>query len=284
MRSGAVDSVPVRYPAAALDLARLAEKLRYMHITRLALSSLMLIAGLGCVEEPVHEGELVNEIATQNGLPAINGLSTQNGLGTQNGLSTQNGLGTQNGLKDGSSLMSTDAGRKTVSYLVKCALPANRSITKKDQYGRSYTFTGALGVAPTWETGSCGQTCQQWVSACIVAHINTAGISVPLWVVATPLSQPQIGWGLSPTYPNQEGSFFGNIFVSPPVMHYCNGRNFNVGVVPGRVGSGSTAPYTNPWGYNTYCDQYCTAADYPNASSGYKACAGYNSVMTVWRQ
>jgi hypothetical protein len=64
-----------------------------------------------------------------------------------------------------------------------------------------------------------------------------------------------------------------------------HGRNFDVNTVPGRIGyDNSTKPYVDPWGYNTYCDTYCTAADYPYASSGYKACAGYNSVFTVWRQ
>jgi hypothetical protein len=75
------------------------------------------------------------------------------------------------------------------------------------------------------------------------------------------------------------------VFVSPPVMYYCNGRSFDVNAVPGRIGyDTSKKPYVNPWGYNTYCDRYCTPADYPYASSGYKACAGYNYVFTVWRQ
>jgi hypothetical protein len=254
---------------------------------KLAAVSLVLV--MGCVggevgEPPVAEQATEDAIASQNGLPAINGLNTHNGLNTQNGLSIQNGLNTQNGLTDGIGLMATAAGRTTVSYLVKCALPANHSITKKDQYGTSYKFTGLLGVAPSWESGSCTGVCQQWLSACMVAHINTAGIHVPLWIVADPSYQPQIGWGLSASYPAQEGSFFGNIFVSPPVMYYCNGRNYNVDVVPGRVGSGNTnAPYVDPWGYNTYCDKYCTASDYPNTTSGYKACAGYNAVITVWR-
>jgi hypothetical protein len=114
----------------------------------------------------------------------------------------------------------------------------------------------------------------------MVAHINTAGVHIPLWLVD---QQAHIGWGLSPSYPNQEGSFFGNIFVSPPQMHFCNGRNFNSGVVPGRIGSGSVVPFKNPWGASAMCDQYCTPADIPNAASGYKACAGFNEVVTVWR-
>jgi len=84
--------------------------------------------------------------------------------------------------------------------------------------------------------------------------------------------------------PNQEGSFYGNVFQSPPKMYYCNGRNYNTGVVPGRIGSGNlNAPYTNPAGYNAYCDSFCTPADHPNEQSGYKACGGYNAIVTVWR-
>jgi len=67
-------------------------------------------------------------------------------------------------------------------------------------------------------------------------------------------------------------------------MYYCNGRNYDVGVVPGRIGSGNlNAPYTNPGGYNTYCDKMCSPADHPNELSGYKACNGFNAVVTVWR-
>ena len=138
-------------------------------------------------------------------------------------------------------------------------------------------------MAPAWETGACDQMCQQWLSACMVAHINTAGINVPLWVVS---AQPQIGWGLDPAYPNQEGSFFGNIFVSPPVMNYCNGRDYDVNAVPGRIGydSFATKPYTNPFGFNGTCDNNCTTAEQPYVTNGYRGCNGYHSVVTVWRQ
>jgi hypothetical protein len=103
-----------------------------------------------------------------------------------------------------------------------------------------------------------------------------------------------VGWGLNASYPNQEGSFFGNIFVtgahgtdpSKVAAYYCNGIAYNVDVVPGRIGAKQkNAPYVDPFsGGDGYCKDYCTAADYPNQSSGFKACAGWNHVMTVWRQ
>jgi hypothetical protein len=91
--------------------------------------------------------------------------------------------------------------------------------------------------------------------------------------------------GQSPNYPYQEGSFFGNIFTSPPTMYYCDGKDFAVGVVQGRIGAnGTTGPYTNlsangRCNYNTFC----TPQDMPNQNDGFKACMGYNHVVTVWR-
>jgi hypothetical protein len=93
-----------------------------------------------------------------------------------------------------------------------------------------------------------------------------------------------LGWGQSSSYPNQEGSFFGNIFVSPPTAFYCNGKDFAVGVVPGRIGAGQAgAPYANPFWGSGYCKDNCVPQDQPNQNDGYKACAGWNHVVTVWR-
>ena len=99
-----------------------------------------------------------------------------------------------------------------VSYLVRCALPANTSITK----GTSYTFQGLLGMAPQWQNGACDTTCQENVSACMLAHVNTAGIHVPLWMVA---QNAAVGWGQDPEFPNQEGAFFGNVFTRRRARH-----------------------------------------------------------------
>ena len=44
------------------------------------------------------------------------------------------------------------------------------------------------------------------------------------------LDATELGWGQSASYPYQEGSFFGNIFTSPPTMYYCDGKDFAVGV------------------------------------------------------
>jgi hypothetical protein len=187
--------------------------------------------------------------------------------------------------------MTTAAGRIKVSYLVRCALPATASITKLDDYGKSYTFPGLLGMAPQWQNGACDQACQENVSACMLAHVNTAGAHIALWLVA---ENSAVGWGQDPEFPNQEASFFGNIFMqgahgavgSTPPAYYCTGAKYNVNPPQGRIGATQTSPpYVNIYG-STYapCSAYCTASDTAYLGDGFKACSGWNNVVTAWRQ
>src|SRR4249920_998389 len=113
-----------------------------------------LCAGLllaGCVPAPGADEPAgsQSDLFTLNGLSMINGLSMTNGLSMINGLSMTNGL-SGDGLVSGSDLMNTAAGRTTVAYMVRCALPSGATITKQDADGVSYTFPGMIGVAPAW--------------------------------------------------------------------------------------------------------------------------------------
>jgi hypothetical protein len=193
--------------------------------------------------------------------------------------------------------MTTADGRTTVSYIVRCAMSAGTSITKQDQNGVSYTFAGSLGFAPQWATGVCDDNCQEYISACLMAHVNTAGIHVPLFVVS---QAPSVGWSLSADYPNKEGSFFGNLFTlgahgydsTSVAAFYCDGKAYDIATVPGRIGANQVgAPYKNPYlagpyasGATGYCSDTCTPADYPNSGAGYKACSGWNNIVTTYRQ
>ena len=250
-----------------------------------------LLAGVGCGMDPASSGlagePFVSEdpaITTENGLNSVNGLSSTNGLNSVNGLSSTNGLNSVNGLQNKVGLMSTAAGRDTVAYLIRCALPPGRSITKLDEAGVSHTYGGQIGVAPEWETAGCGTSCQELVSACLLAHINTTGQHIPLWLDG---DSPNVGWGQSTSFPFQEGSFYGNLFTSPPKAYYCDGKDFAFGVVPGRIGATQAgAPYTNPLGTNVLCKYRCTAAN--TSGDGFSSCPGYGAdkfshVMTVWR-
>ena len=193
---------------------------------------------------------------------------------------------------------------------MKCALAANDSLVKADQSGASYTFPGALGLCPQWKNGSVQNdfTCQELLSACLMAHVNTAGIHIPIWLDG---SAPQIGWGIDKVnYPFNEGTFFGNILatgdmaflakpgVVAPAGYYCDGDGFAQGingVVAGRLGAGqANVPYKNPFGNGVLCKnsnnaiaQYSAGSGGGNPPDGYKALVtgnvAWNSAITVWR-
>jgi hypothetical protein len=241
---------------------------------------------------------LTNGLANINGLALTNGLAGVNGLANTNGLALANGLAGVNGLANTNGLMTTSGGRDVVKYLVKCALAAGDTLVKQDQYNVSYTYPGAIGLCPSWKTAGIAtmQTCQETISACMLAHVNTAGVHIPIWLVSD--TSTAIGWGQDPNYPNQEGTFFGNIFQTNTAGHvdayYCNGPGFDKDVVPGRLGATQTnAPYRN-----TFSSLYChfngcvQSAHLTNSvPDGYKACSmgdgaknSWSNMVTVWRQ
>jgi hypothetical protein len=239
-----------------------------------------LVAGCQPDDGSPSGGSADNLVAV-NGLSLINGLSLTNGLGNGNGLSMLNGLASTTGLASNTGLMTTTLGRVTVSYLVRCALPLGHSITKKDQNGTSYTFAGLIGVAPSWEHNACDTACQESVSACMMAHLNVAGVHVPIWL-DSPVSA--IGRGTSSSYPNEEGTFFGNIFITSNgtvPAYYCEGGGFARGIVPGRLGATTSAAglFTNPFGSGALCSAHCSGA----SGGGYSSCKGYTRPITVWR-
>jgi hypothetical protein len=264
----------------------------------LALASALIGCQPGSSETYDDTGE--SELVATNGLSMLNGLSLTNGL-SGNGLSgnglSGNGLKGQalvvsplasTGLTSSTYLMNSADGRSTLSYLVRCALPTGHSITKTDSTGASYTFAGGIGLTPQWETGTCDGDCQRWISACLLAHVNTAGIHVPIWIVG---QNTNLGWGQSTSYPNQEGTFFGNIFTTNEVGHtdayYCEGPGFDKTVVDGRLGSNQVgAPYRDTFS-GGYCNYNgCLASDIATngVPDGYKVCSMGDGAMTTWNQ
>ena len=104
------------------------------------------------------------------------------------------------------------------------------------------------------------------------------------WRSGSMATAPPSGGVTRNKYPFQEGSFFGNIYASPPQAYYCEGKDFDNGQVRGRIGADvSGAPYVNKFGNGAACADYCTAADAPYSGDGFKACGGFNHVITVWR-
>ena len=158
-------------------------------------------------------------------------------------------------------------GRDQVAYIVRCALPANTSITR-----RAATRSRACWAwRPQWQNGACDTNCQEDVSACLLAHVNTAGIHVPLWMVA---QNAAVGWGQDPGVPEPGGRVLrqrvhaGAHGTDPTKVptYYCTGAKYNVNPPQGALGSTQTSPpYVNPFGTPTpraSANYRCAAADY----------------------
>jgi len=285
----------------------------------ISLGAMVGLAGCGDQRWDEDTAHVVAAIESENGLSgnglALNGL-TLNGLSgnglsgnglsgnglSGNGLSGNGfafyGLSSPGGLSSTYGLMTTDGGREIVKYMVKCALPAGQSFTASDQNGVSYTWPGAIGVAPAAiGTGTCDLDCQEALSACMLAHVNNSGAHIGIW-----LDGPDqgIGWGGSPNYPYQEGAFFGNLFAAGPTTstqwkgQFCVGKNMAQGEVPGRLGAPigtNSSVYVNPFGNGVACSYNCTVTN-----EGYTNCNDldpntphpggvhyWKHVVTVWR-
>jgi hypothetical protein len=82
--------------------------------------------------------------------------------------------------------------RIVMKYLVSCALTDEQTITWTDPFdGVSYSWTGGYGICPAWNEKFPTTTCQERVSACLMARVNAFGIRVPLSLRGQPLEVDQ---------------------------------------------------------------------------------------------
>ncbi|RKH50244.1 hypothetical protein D7Y23_13970 [Corallococcus sp. AB050B] len=145
-----------------------------------------------------------------NGL-SFNGLSF-NGL-SFNGLSF-NGLSTASFAQ----WFSADPAlaEQVMRYVVRCAVPQGQTRSYTDaQTNTVHTWPGLLGLAPGWANGAPPTLAeQQMVSACLAAHANRFGVSVPISVLGRnglgapiPTTAEELA-----TFTRPESCFFGNVF------------------------------------------------------------------------
>jgi hypothetical protein len=108
------------------------------------------------------------------------------------------------------SLLSTDtASDELMSYIVRCALESDESVSFT-QGGVTRGYHGQHGIAPEWSAGACDGECRQWVSACVLAHVNYNHVSHPINLVAAPFMPDSDYAG----YPHEEATYWGDIFAS----------------------------------------------------------------------
>ena len=188
----------------------------------LALLSAGAIACGGPIADDVEtqaSSALVDNALTANALTAnaltANALTanalTANAL-TANAL-TANAL-TANGLLD-------PLARELLKYIVSCALPEDDSVSIRID-GNRYRFDGSLGLAPEWgrSHGSCDGECQRWVSACVLARVDAAGVKRKISIRGDNRALRPEREELR-DYPVPEGAYFGNLFASGQPRFLC---------------------------------------------------------------
>jgi hypothetical protein len=196
------------------------------------LVSAAALGGLvGCAPPPEAVDAVTEPGLTFNGL-TFNGL-TFNGL-TFNGL-TFNGL-TFNGLTFNGTPSSTfatwfntaDGGDvamhdMTMKYVIRCAIASGRTASFKDKNGLTHTWPGNLGLADSWDQSAPTTDQKEWVSACLMAHVNSAvpapkTIQISLRGAASSLTETTLEKGAVSTF---DGVFFGDLFGSTQKRYIC---------------------------------------------------------------
>jgi hypothetical protein len=118
--------------------------------------------------------------------------------------------------------------REVLEYIASCALPPANQIDVTVA-GVAYSFPGQLGLAPQWGLtgGTCDTSCQEWVSACVIARLDYLGEDVSISLRGKTAALASTPSEIS-AYTVAEGAYYGNIFLDTPVMYGC--------VAPGRTG------------------------------------------------
>ena len=172
------------------------------------------LLSMACDQAPTEDTPtpIAQEQKVENGI-TFNGI-TFNGI-TFNGI-TFNGI-TFNGMSPGG--LADPATNKVVEYLVGCALPQGDQVSY-DINGQTYTFAGKLGLAPEWRDAACGTSCQRWVSACMMARVNSEGQAQTV-----SLRGAHVGLTVEPRelqdFPMREATYYGNIFALQPAVYAC---------------------------------------------------------------
>lgn len=115
-----------------------------------------------------------------------------------------------------------------MKYAVRCAVPQGQTRTYTSPgTNTTYTWSGGLGLAPSWASGSQATLVeQQVVSACLAAHTNKFGVHVTLAMLGT--NAQGVALTLTDadraTFSEPEACFFGNVFTTAGTLYAANDR------------------------------------------------------------
>jgi hypothetical protein len=151
-----------------------------------------------------------------------------------------------------------------LKYITSCALPESAHIHFTVD-GEVYDYKGQLALAPEWAQagGSCNQSCQEWVSACLMARLDYLGQKVTISLrgdkpslVASPSEQKLFNY--------REAAYYGNVFAGQEVRLAC--------VSPGRQGIPRVCGPSLDGCAVHVVDACSTVCDAPAADGSYRNC------------
>jgi hypothetical protein len=190
----------------------------------LGLFAAAAVGAVGCGGEADDVESVQSAITAENALTAnaltANALTanalTANAL-TANALTanalTANAL-TANALRDPLS-------RELLKYVVSCALDEDDEVSIKVD-GKKYVFPGSLGLATAWgkNNGSCDGECQRWVSACVLARVDHAGVKRLISIRGENKALRPDDKELR-RYTDREATYYGNLFIRNQPRYLC---------------------------------------------------------------
>jgi len=240
---------------------------------RTSILAALVFAG-GCVAEAPELGSTESHVESQNRI-ALNRIALNRIALNRIALNGLTSLGGANTMLD------TVENRDVVKYLVQCALPDGSSITLSDANG-TYTFDGAIGLAPGWATSTPSASEKRWVSACLLARTNAYGISVAISLRgANPAlvadSAEASAYGL------REAAFWGDVFGDTLDANACPGplklADSQLSTLPLRACAVSADGVTTTCGHE-YAGPCATACS--DSNGNYTGCAGVTEVVTTY--
>ena len=115
-------------------------------------------------------------------------------------------------------------GAEHVEYLARCALDEGTELVAGGQH-----YPGLFGLGAEWVDEGCGESCQRWISACVLAHANAYGVPVEMSLRG---SHAGLRWDeqIASEFTLQEAAFYGNVFAVAGVdsvrrpLYACIGR------------------------------------------------------------
>jgi hypothetical protein len=132
-------------------------------------------------------------------------------------------------------LGASEAGRELLRYVAYCALPPGETLVVEiPGDDRIYEMPGRVGLAPAWTEAPCDESCQRWMSACLLAHAN--GQSAPV-EISLRGEHPALAWtpAVEEQFDVEEAAYYGNVFGSTPEKFACIGRGLFDGTWAGQM-------------------------------------------------